>query len=90
MISATRDSSYRPVRIAVLNTDTVQGTNLVTIEIDKITGSILATTTATISFTMEPVTLEDPNYVPVWLFQGTDGKLYPAVATAQGELLIEP
>lgn len=89
MISAPRDSSYYPAKIAVLNTDTIQGQNLVTIEIDRITGSILASTTATISFTMKPMTPEDPNYVRVWLFQGTDGKLYPAVATAQGELLIE-
>lgn len=83
-----RDQNYRTAKLAVLNTDTVQGTNLVTIKIDEGNGGIGYNTTDTISFTMQPVTPQDENYVDCWLFQGTDGLLYPAVANADGELLV--
>lgn len=76
-----------PSRLAVLNTDTVQGQHLVPIQIRN--GAIMITTTDSISFTMEPVDPRDPNYVGCWLFEGSDGNVYPAVANADGQLLID-
>lgn len=87
--TAGRDGNFVPSKLAVLNTDTVQGTTLVPIRINPSNSGILVNTTATISFTMVPVAPRDPNYVPCWLFEGTDGLTYPAVATIDGELLIE-
>lgn len=88
-IAAPRDGNNVPSRLACLNTDTVQGTNLVPIEIVESTGAIEISEDATISFTMVPVDPRDPNYVGCWLFQGTDGLTYPAVATAEGKLLVD-
>lgn len=82
-----RDENHVPSKLAVLNTDTVQGTNLVSITIDG--DNLKVNNTATISFTMQPVDPQDENYVNVLLFQGSDGLLYPAVATSDGSLLIE-
>ncbi len=90
MIQEPRDDSFVPGKLAILNTDTIQGTTLVPIAINPTTKGILANDTATISFTMKPITSADPNYVRCWLFQGTDGKTYPAVATSAGELLVQP
>jgi hypothetical protein len=87
-MEAPRDQNYRTAKLAVLNTDTVQGTNLVTIKINESNNGIKINTTDTISFTMQPVTPQDKNYVDCWLFQGTDGLLYPAVADSDGKLLI--
>jgi len=87
-MEAIRDQNFRPAKLAVLNTDTVQGTNLVRLKINESNGGLKYNTTATISFTMQPVTPQDGNYVDCWLFQGSDGLLYPAVANADGELLI--
>lgn len=87
--AAPRDSNNIPAKLAVLNTDTVQGTTLVPIEIDASSGAIQVTDTDTISFTMQPVDPKDPNYVNVWLFEGTNGLTYPAVANAFGQLLID-
>lgn len=87
-MEAPRDQNYRTAKLAVLNTDTVQGTNLVTIKINESNNGIKINTTDTISFTMQPVTPQDENYVDCWLFQGTDGLLYPAVADSEGKLLI--
>lgn len=88
MTNASRDENHVSGLLAVLNTDTVQGTNIVPIKINS--DSILTNTTATISFTPVPVDPQDENYRNVWLFEGSDGLLYPAVATSAGELLIEP
>ena len=89
MTNAPKDQNYRPAKLAVLNTDTIQGTNLVTIKYNESNDGIKVNTTDTISFTMQPVTPKDENYVDCWLFQGSDGLLYPAVANASGELLID-
>ncbi len=83
------DGNMVPTKLAVLNTDTTQGTNLVRLRIDGTSGGIMQNTTATISFTMVPVDPRDQNYKTVWLFQGTDGLTYPAVGTADGELLVD-
>jgi hypothetical protein len=88
MTVAARDQNFVTGKLAVLNTDTVQGKHLVRIGINGSTGRVLTTTTATISFSMIPVAPRDENYVQCWLFQGTDGKTYPAVATNDGKLLI--
>lgn len=85
--NALRDQNFRPTALAVLNTDTVQGTNLVRIKRSESDGGIGYNTTDAISFTMQPVNPRDENYVDCWLFQGTDGLLYPAVANSDGELL---
>lgn len=87
--AAPRDGNGATVKLACLNTDTVQGATLVAIAIDAASGGIMIDTISTISFTMVPVDPRDPNYIGVWLFQGTDGKCYPAVANASGGLLIE-
>lgn len=87
MTNASRDENHVPAVLAVLNTDTVQGTNLVSLKLDGDTVDV--NTTATISFTMVPVDPQDENYRNVLLFEGSDGNLYPAVATSSGSLLIE-
>lgn len=88
MSNAPRDENNVPSRLAVLNTDTVQGTNLVPIKVDSL-DRIKINEVDTISFTMQPVDPRDENYVGCWLFEGTDGLTYPAVANADGELLID-
>jgi hypothetical protein len=88
MADAIRDQNFRPTKLAVLNTDTVQGTNLVRIKINESNNGLKVNTTDTISFTMQPVTPQDENYVDCWLFQGSDRLLYPAVANSDGELLV--
>lgn len=83
-----RDDLFVVPRLAVLNTDPVQGINLVSIQINS-NNQILCNMNDGISFTMIPVSPRNKNYLGVWLFQGLDGKTYPAVANANGELLIE-
>lgn len=85
--AAPRDQNNIPGKLACLNTDTVQGQHLVPIEMDG--DYIRATPLATISFTMVPIDPRDPNYVGCWLFEGLDGKTYPAVATEDGRLLLD-
>lgn len=80
------DQNHVPALLAVLNTDAVQGTNLVAISVNDL-GELKTNTTATISFLPVPVLFQDENYKNCWLFEGMDGQLYPAVATADGSLL---
>lgn len=87
MAVAPRDENNVTGKLAVLNTDTVQGQNLVRIKIDSNNG-MMVNEVDTISFTMQPVDPRDENFVGCWLFRGTDGELYPAVANASGELLV--
>ena len=87
MQAQNRDDNFVIPRLAVLNSDPVQGINIVPIQINS-SNQILCNTTDTISFTMHPVSPRNKNYLGVWLFQGTDGKTYPAVANANGELLV--
>lgn len=89
MAEALLDENGVPSKLCVLNTDSVQGTNLVRLTIDSTTGGIRQNTTDTISFTMQPVGKNDQNYKNVWLFQGTDNLTYPCVANADGELLVD-
>lgn len=89
MADAIRDENFVPAKLACLNTDSVQGTNLVRIKIDSSSGGMLQDTTATISFTMQPVDPRDQNYVGCWLFEGTNGLTYPAVATSDGAILVD-
>lgn len=86
--NALRDQNRVTTALAVLNTDTVQGTNLVRIRCDA-DGAMMTTTTDTISFTMVPIDPEDENYVDCMQFEGTDGLTYPWVATADGAVLID-
>lgn len=88
MLAQNRDDNFVIPRLAVLNTDPIQGINLVPIQINA-SNQILCTTTDTISFTMIPVSPRNKNYLGCWLFQGLDGKTYPAVANENGELLVE-
>lgn len=89
MADAQRDQNHVTSKLAVLNTDTVQGTHLVNIKING-SGEIATNMVDTISFTMVPIDPKDKNYVNVWCFQGdSDGLVYPAVANAAGELLID-
>lgn len=90
MENALPDQNFYYSKLAVLNTDTVQGTNLVRIKVNPSNRGLKVTTTATISFSMIPVTPKDENYKNCWLFQGeSTGLLYPAVATIDGELLVD-
>lgn len=76
--------------LAVLNTDTVQGQHLVRIKRDEVTGQLLTNTSATISFSMIPNILpKDENGVQVIGLKGSDGNVYPMVATADGEILVD-
>ncbi len=90
MANAAKDQNHVTSKIAVLNTDTVQGQHLVTIKMDAaFPNSIKTNTTDTISFTMVPIDPHDENWKKVWLFEGSDSLTYPAVANADGELLID-
>lgn len=89
MANAPRDGNNVTSIMAVLNTDSIQGTTLVPVEVNPSNSGIKISTSATISFTMQPVDPRDQNYANCWLFEGTDGLTYPAVATADGELLVE-
>ena len=89
MANAPRDENSVTGKLAVLNTDTVQGQHLVPLAINSSDGGILIDSTATISFTMIPVDPRDENMAACWLFQGLDGNVYPAVATSTGALLID-
>ena len=86
--NAIADQNHIRSRMAVLNTDTVQGTNLVRIKIAS-NGGMKVNTSATISFTMVPIDDRDENYRTCMTFRGSDGMLYPWVATADGEVLID-
>ncbi len=88
MSNAPRDNNFVPGMLAVLNTDTVQGTNLVPISCTS-SGAIMIAQGGIISFTMEPVDAKDQNYVNCWLFEGTNGLTYPAVADSDGKLLVD-
>lgn len=90
MSNAPRDPNFVPAKLAVLNTDTVQGQHLVPIRINDVNKGISIDTGSSISFTMVPVDPKDENYVNCWLFKSSiDGLTYPAVATIDGALLIE-
>ncbi len=89
MANAVTDQNFVPNKMAVLNTDTVQGTNLVRLKINPVTGGLKINTSETISFTMVAIDPRDENYRTCWLFQGEDGLTYPAVATIDGELLLD-
>ena len=87
MSQALKDGNSVSSLLAVLNTDTVQGTHLVRLAVDPVTHGMLIDETATISFTMKPIDPKDENSSACWAFEGTDHKLYPAVATSAGALL---
>ena len=87
MANASIDENFISGSLAVLNTDSVQGTNLVRIRSEG--GKLSVTASDSISFTMVPISEQDENGVKVLLFEGTDGLLYPAVANSDGELLID-
>lgn len=88
-MNATQDENFVPAKLAVLNTDTVQGTNLVRIAIDEATRAMRVNTTATISFTMLPIAPRDENYRACATFTGSDGLVYPFVADSDGRVLID-
>ncbi len=87
--NAIRDANHITSKLAVLNTDTTQGTNLVKIAIDSSTGSMKQTTTDTISFTMQPISEGDENFVRTWLAKGSNGLTYPLVANSDGAVLVD-
>ena len=86
--NAKRDGNHIPSRLAVLNTDTVQGTNKVRITINEATGAMEVSTSATISFTMQPIDAQDENFRDCMMWVGSDGLTYPWVATSTGAVLI--
>lgn len=89
MTNAKRDQNFIAGKMAVLNTDIVQGTNLVRIQVDENNfNAMRVDEAATISFTMVPIDPRDENYVACATFVGSDGLVYPWVATADGEVLI--
>jgi hypothetical protein len=88
LVAKNRDDNYVVPKFGVLNSDTVQGQHLIPIQIDS-QNRIMCTMTDTISFTMRPVSPRSKNYLPCWLFQGLDGKTYPAVVNSSGRLLVE-
>lgn len=87
--NAIRDQNHITTGLAVLNTDTVQGTNKVRVKINSSNNGIITDQLATISFTMVPIDPEDENYVNCLTFEGTDGLVYPWVATSGGAVLID-
>lgn len=89
MANAIHDQNWVKTKLAVLNTDTIQGQHLVNIAINTSNGGLEINSTATISFTMVPIDPHDENWQKCWLFEGLDGLTYPAVATAAGEILVD-
>lgn len=87
-MNASRDNNFITGKLACLNSDIVQGTNLVRIKINSSTGGIKINTTSSVQFTMQPISPKDQNYANCWMFQGTNDLIYPAVADANGALLI--
>ena len=87
--NAIADQNFIRSRLAVLNTDTVQGTNKVRIKINETNSGMKVNESATISFTMVPIDPKDENYKNCMMFTGSDGLTYPWVATADGEVLID-
>ncbi len=87
-MDAPRDQNSITGKLAVLNTDTVQGQNFVPI-VCSADGFIRTVQGGTINFTMVPVDPKDQNYVNCWLFKGLNGLLYPAVADENGKLLVD-
>lgn len=88
MADAPRDQNNIPGKLACLNTDTIQGQNLVPISVSN-TGLLKIAQGAPLNFTMRPIDPRDKNYVGCWLFQGTDNLCYPAVADADGKILVD-
>lgn len=89
MVNAKRDQNFIPGKLAVLNTDTVQGTNFVRIGVDQNNFNAMQVNESdTINFTMVPIDPRDENYVNCATFVGSDGLVYPWVANAAGEVLI--
>jgi len=88
MTTALRDQNYVPSILAVLNTDAVQGTNLVRIRAGA-DGTMFVDSDATISFTMVPIDSRDSNYHTCMMFEGSDGLTYPFVATSDGAVLVD-
>lgn len=88
MADAPRDGNGATAKLACLNTDTVQGQNLVPLAISS-NGLLRINRTDTVNFTMQPVDPRDENYIGCWLFKGVDGNVYPAVADAAGALLVD-
>lgn len=89
MENALLDDNFVHSALAVLNTDTVQGTNLVRIKANESNSGMMINTTDTISFTMQPIDEKDENYKNCMTFTGTDGLLYPWVANSDGEVLVD-
>ncbi len=89
MANALLDESNVNSALAVLNTDTVQGQNKVRITINTSNSGMEVDHLATISFTMVPIDPRDENYRNCMTFEGTDGKVYPWVATAGGAVLVD-
>ena len=87
MSNAIIDQNFIPSKLAVLNTDTVQGQNFVNVKIND-DNEVLVNYFDTISFTMVPIDPRDENYRRCATFMGSDGQLYPWVANANGELLV--
>jgi len=86
---AVRDQNFVPGKLAVLNTDTVQGTNKVRIRINETSGGMAVDEVGTISFTMIPIGSKDENYVNCMMWVGSDGLTYPWVSNSDGEVLID-
>ena len=88
MANALLDQNDVHSALAVLNTDTVQGTNKVRVQVNPSNGGMKLNVTDTISFTMTPIDARDENYRLCMTFTGDDGLIYPWVANASGEVLI--
>lgn len=89
MVTALLDENNVSSGMAVLNTDTVQGTNLVRVVINSSNSGMKTNPTDTISFTMVPIDERDENYRTCLTFEGTDGGVYPWVANSLGEVLVD-
>lgn len=89
MANAAQDNNRVVAGLAVLNTDTTQGDNLVQITLNESTGAMHINEDDTISFTMQPIDEKDENYKNCLTFTGTDGNVYPWVANSDGEVLID-
>jgi len=88
MTNALLDENTVNTGLAVLNTDTVQGTTKVRIRLNEDNSGMKINSTDTISFTMVPIDARDDNYRTCLTFTGSDGLIYPWVANSNGEVLV--
>ena len=86
MANAPRDTNHVPAKLGVWCVD---GVTKIPIAMNPLNDGVMVDTASTISYTPVPVDQQDENWVDCWLFEGSDGLMYPVNVNADGAILIE-